>query len=96
MRGSPWPPACWPTRAGAVVESDRVDPKRFHGFKDGTFHGSTDGGASLTAKATLVWSMSRAASARCLAYDHGPSGPSTGPSAWSFAQVSRTAAARPS
>ncbi|CAL9426696.1 cellulose binding domain-containing protein [Streptomyces sp. enrichment culture] len=38
--------------AGAVVESDRVDPKRFYGFKSGTFHVSTDGGATFTAAAT--------------------------------------------
>ncbi|MET9377129.1 cellulose binding domain-containing protein [Streptomyces sp. NPDC002992] len=38
--------------AGALVESDRVDPRRFYGFKDGTFYVSTDGGASFTAKAT--------------------------------------------
>ncbi|MET9438833.1 cellulose binding domain-containing protein [Streptomyces sp. NPDC006551] len=38
--------------AGAVVESDRVDPKRFYGFKAGTFYVSTDGGASFTARAT--------------------------------------------
>ncbi|CAM5392943.1 cellulose binding domain-containing protein [Streptomyces fumanus] len=35
--------------AGAVVESDRVDPKTFYGFKSGTFYVSTDGGATFTA-----------------------------------------------
>jgi hypothetical protein len=33
--------------AGAVVESDRVDPKTFYGFKSGTFYVSTDGGATF-------------------------------------------------
>ncbi|MFI9290234.1 cellulose binding domain-containing protein [Streptomyces gardneri] len=37
--------------AGATVESDRVDPKTFYGFKDGTFYASTDGGATFTARA---------------------------------------------
>ncbi|MFF5157601.1 cellulose binding domain-containing protein [Streptomyces sp. NPDC000348] len=35
--------------AGAVVESDRVDPKTFYGFKSGTFYVSRDGGATFTA-----------------------------------------------
>ncbi|QGZ49081.1 xyloglucanase [Streptomyces sp. QHH-9511] len=38
--------------AGAVVESDRVDPRTFYGFKSGTFYVSRDGGLSFTAKAT--------------------------------------------
>ncbi|MFV0132718.1 cellulose binding domain-containing protein [Streptomyces sp. HMX87] len=33
--------------AGAIVESDRVDPKRFYGFKSGAFYVSTDGGATF-------------------------------------------------
>ncbi|MGW5466866.1 cellulose binding domain-containing protein [Streptomyces chartreusis] len=37
--------------AGAVVESDRVDPKVFYGFKSGKFYVSSDGGASFTASA---------------------------------------------
>jgi hypothetical protein len=37
--------------AGAVVESDRVDPATFYGFKSGTFYVSTDGGATFTASA---------------------------------------------
>ncbi|MFH8973510.1 cellulose binding domain-containing protein [Streptomyces sp. NPDC017890] len=37
--------------AGAVVESDRVDPKTFYGFKSGTFYVSTDGGATFTPSA---------------------------------------------
>ncbi|GGU31697.1 cellulose binding domain-containing protein [Streptomyces daghestanicus] len=37
--------------AGAVVESDRVDPLTFYGFKSGKFYVSTDGGATFTASA---------------------------------------------
>ncbi|MFJ2946563.1 cellulose binding domain-containing protein [Streptomyces sp. NPDC087226] len=37
--------------AGAVVESDRVDPRTFYGFKSGKFYVSTDGGATFTASA---------------------------------------------
>ncbi|MEU2054266.1 cellulose binding domain-containing protein [Streptomyces bungoensis] len=37
--------------AGATVESDRVDPKTFYGFKSGKFYVSTDGGATFTASA---------------------------------------------
>ncbi|MEV4859806.1 cellulose binding domain-containing protein [Streptomyces ossamyceticus] len=35
--------------SGAIVESDRVDPKTFYGFKSGKFYVSTDGGATFTA-----------------------------------------------
>ncbi|MBA2810129.1 cellulose binding domain-containing protein [Streptomyces sp. KM273126] len=35
--------------AGAIVESDRVDPKTFYGFKSGKFYVSTDGGATFAA-----------------------------------------------
>ena len=35
--------------SGAIVESDRVDPKVFYGFKSGKFYVSTDGGATFTA-----------------------------------------------
>ncbi|MFD5008924.1 cellulose binding domain-containing protein [Streptomyces chartreusis] len=35
--------------AGAVVESDRIDPKVFYGFKSGKFYVSSDGGATFTA-----------------------------------------------
>ncbi|MEV3999471.1 cellulose binding domain-containing protein [Streptomyces halstedii] len=38
--------------AGATVESDRKNPKKFYGFAGGTFYVSTDGGATFTAKAT--------------------------------------------
>ncbi|WP_437073321.1 cellulose binding domain-containing protein [Streptomyces sp. enrichment culture] len=37
--------------AGAIVESDRVDPKVFYGFKSGKFYVSTNGGATFTASA---------------------------------------------
>ncbi|GGW94428.1 cellulose binding domain-containing protein [Streptomyces lomondensis] len=33
--------------AGAIVESDRVDPRTFYGFKSGKFYVSTDGGATF-------------------------------------------------
>ncbi|MEV0691115.1 cellulose binding domain-containing protein [Streptomyces sp. NPDC050388] len=36
---------------GAVVESDRVDPKTFYGFKSGKFYVSRDGGATFRASA---------------------------------------------
>jgi hypothetical protein len=35
--------------SGAIVESDRVDPKTFYGFKSGKFYVSADGGATFTA-----------------------------------------------
>ncbi|MEU5121583.1 cellulose binding domain-containing protein [Streptomyces asoensis] len=37
--------------SGAVVESDRVDPKTFYGFKSGKFYVSSDGGATFTGSA---------------------------------------------
>ncbi|MGV9619335.1 xyloglucanase [Streptomyces tendae] len=37
--------------AGAIVESDRVNPKTFYGFKSGKFYVSSDGGATFTASA---------------------------------------------
>lgn len=37
--------------ADAVVESDRVDPKTFYGFKSGKFYVSSDGGATFTGSA---------------------------------------------
>ncbi|MFD7714641.1 cellulose binding domain-containing protein [Streptomyces sp. NPDC059814] len=36
--------------AGATVESDRKNPKKFYGYAAGTFYVSTDGGATFTAK----------------------------------------------
>jgi photosystem II stability/assembly factor-like uncharacterized protein len=35
--------------AGAVVESDRVNPRKFYGYSGGRFYVSTDGGARFTA-----------------------------------------------
>ena len=37
--------------AGARVESDRVNPNKFYGFKSGTFYVSTDGGKTFAATA---------------------------------------------
>jgi xyloglucan-specific exo-beta-1,4-glucanase len=37
--------------AGAVVESDRVNPRKFYGFAGGRFYVSGDGGASFSASA---------------------------------------------
>ncbi|WP_406334456.1 cellulose binding domain-containing protein [Streptomyces sp. NBC_00203] len=37
--------------SGAIVESDRVDPKTFYGFKSGKFYVSSDGGATFTTSA---------------------------------------------
>ncbi|MFD5448519.1 cellulose binding domain-containing protein [Streptomyces sp. NPDC127100] len=37
--------------AGAVVESDRVDPKTFYAFESGRFYVSTDGGATFSPSA---------------------------------------------
>ncbi|WP_311203275.1 xyloglucanase [Streptomyces gossypii] len=34
--------------AGAVVEADRVNPRKFYGFASGSFYVSTDGGATFT------------------------------------------------
>ncbi|MFJ4481301.1 cellulose binding domain-containing protein [Streptomyces longwoodensis] len=48
--GSSWSAASG-IPAGAAVESDRVDPKTFYGFKSGTFYVSSDGGATFTASA---------------------------------------------
>ncbi len=46
--GTSWSPSSG-IPSGAVVESDRVDPKTFYGFKSGKFYVSTDGGATFTA-----------------------------------------------
>ncbi len=48
--GTSWSPSSG-IPSGAVVESDRVDPKTFYGFKSGTFYVSTDGGATFKASA---------------------------------------------
>jgi hypothetical protein len=37
--------------AGAVIASDRVNPKRYYGYSGGTFYVSNDGGATFTATA---------------------------------------------
>jgi xyloglucan-specific exo-beta-1,4-glucanase len=44
--------------AGAVVESDRVNPSIFYGFSDGKFYVSKDGGATFTVSATGLPSSS--------------------------------------
>ncbi|MEY7979886.1 cellulose binding domain-containing protein, partial [Streptomyces pilosus] len=46
--GTSWSPSSG-IPSGAVVESDRVDPRTFYGFKSGKFYVSTDGGATFTA-----------------------------------------------
>ncbi|WP_437051397.1 cellulose binding domain-containing protein [Streptomyces sp. enrichment culture] len=46
--GTSWSPSSG-IPSGAVVESDRVDPRTFYGFKSGRFYVSTDGGATFTA-----------------------------------------------
>ncbi|WP_210584936.1 sialidase family protein [Streptomyces sp. GESEQ-35] len=48
--GSSWSPSSG-IPAGAIVESDRVDPGTFYGFKSGKFYVSTDGGATFSASA---------------------------------------------
>ena len=48
--GGGWTPAQG-LPAGAVVESDRVDPATFYGVAGGRFHVSRDGGATFTATA---------------------------------------------
>lgn len=48
--GSSWS-AAGGIPAGAIVESDRVDPKTFYGFKSGKVYVSSDGGATFTASA---------------------------------------------
>ncbi len=49
--GHSWTPSTG-IPAGAVVESDRVDPNKFYGLADDTVYVSTDGGATFTAGAT--------------------------------------------
>jgi xyloglucan-specific exo-beta-1,4-glucanase len=44
--GAIWMPSAG-IPAGAVVESDRVNPLKFYGFSGGSFHASVDGGASF-------------------------------------------------
>jgi xyloglucan-specific exo-beta-1,4-glucanase len=52
-RGSSWT-ASSGLPAGAIVESDRVDPRTFYGYAAGKFYTSTDGGATFTASAATL------------------------------------------
>ncbi|WP_250035464.1 cellulose binding domain-containing protein [Paractinoplanes maris] len=52
-RGSSWT-ASSGVPAGAIVESDRVDPKTFYAYAGGKFYTSKDGGASFTASAAAL------------------------------------------
>ncbi|MFE2756144.1 cellulose binding domain-containing protein [Actinosynnema sp. NPDC059335] len=49
--GNSWAPSAG-IPAGAVVESDRVNPNKFYGLANDTVYVSTDGGATFTAGAT--------------------------------------------
>ncbi|HWO64249.1 MAG TPA: xyloglucanase [Umezawaea sp.] len=46
--GNSWQPSSG-IPAGAVVESDRVNPRKFYGFAANRFYASVDGGATFTA-----------------------------------------------
>jgi xyloglucan-specific exo-beta-1,4-glucanase len=50
-RGSSWT-ASTGVPAGAIVESDRVNPKTFYAYAAGSFYRSTDGGATFAATNT--------------------------------------------
>jgi xyloglucan-specific exo-beta-1,4-glucanase len=52
-RGSSWT-ASSGLPAGAVVESDRVNPKTFYAYAAGKFYTSKDGGATFTASAAAM------------------------------------------
>jgi len=52
-RGDSWTAASG-LPAGAIVESDRVNPKTFYGYAAGTFYTSTDSGATFTASAAAM------------------------------------------
>ncbi|MBL7258965.1 cellulose binding domain-containing protein [Paractinoplanes lichenicola] len=52
-RGSSWT-ASSGVPAGAIVESDRVDPKTFYAYAAGKFYTSKDGGASFTASTATL------------------------------------------
>ncbi|GAA2700342.1 cellulose binding domain-containing protein [Actinoplanes palleronii] len=52
-RGSSWT-ASTGLPAGAIVESDRVNPKTFYGYANGSFYSSTDGGATFTASTVTL------------------------------------------
>ncbi|MEU4684795.1 xyloglucanase [Streptomyces xinghaiensis] len=49
--GTSWSPSTG-VPANAILASDRVDPMTFYAFSGGTFHVSTDGGATFTATVT--------------------------------------------
>ncbi|WIM98949.1 cellulose binding domain-containing protein [Actinoplanes oblitus] len=57
-RGSSWT-ASTGLPAGAVVESDRVNPKTFFAYAGGKFYTSTDGGATFTAQSVALPSTGR-------------------------------------
>ncbi|GAA2871356.1 xyloglucanase [Actinoplanes cyaneus] len=52
-RGSTWT-ASTGIPAGAIVESDRVDPRTFYAYAGGKFYTSTDGGATFTAQSVAL------------------------------------------
>ncbi|BCY07727.1 cellulose binding domain-containing protein [Actinoplanes sp. L3-i22] len=52
-RGSTWT-ASTGLPAGAIVESDRVNPKTFFAYAAGKFYTSTDGGATFTAQSVAL------------------------------------------
>ncbi|MET0419965.1 MAG: cellulose binding domain-containing protein, partial [Actinoplanes sp.] len=52
-RGSSWI-ASSGIPAGAIVESDRVNPRTFYGYAAGKFYTSKDGGATFTASAATL------------------------------------------
>jgi xyloglucan-specific exo-beta-1,4-glucanase len=57
-RGSSWSAATG-IPAGAIVESDRVNPKTFYAYAAGTFYRSTNGGATFAATTTALPSTGR-------------------------------------
>jgi xyloglucan-specific exo-beta-1,4-glucanase len=52
-RGSSWT-ASTGVPAGAIVESDRVNPKTFYAYAGGKLYTSTDGGATFTAQSVAL------------------------------------------
>jgi xyloglucan-specific exo-beta-1,4-glucanase len=57
-RGSSWA-ASTGIPAGAIVESDRVNPRTFYAYAAGTFYKSTNGGAAFAATTTTLPSAGR-------------------------------------
>ncbi|AEV83477.1 xyloglucanase [Actinoplanes sp. SE50] len=57
-RGSSWT-ASTGVPAGAIVESDRVNPETFYAYAGGSFYTSVDGGASFTASTVALPSAGR-------------------------------------